>query len=133
LPKGAPGQAFDTYGYEPIGRPLSGTLGAAISRPHASGQDVPAWDYYLEGDARALEKIKDGYSGAPVCDRASGGVIAVITHRQGTDKGFAIDIANLPRVYPQAAVFIPDQDVTPKSQCTDPAIQSLSDQLHDAY
>lgn len=104
---------FETYGYEPVGRPLSGTLGAKLSRPHVSHQNVPAWDYYLREGARELEKIKDGYSGAPVCDPASGAVVAVITHRQGADKGFAIDICNLPRIYPRATTFFvePEADL----------------------
>jgi hypothetical protein len=93
---------FETYGYEPVGRPLSGTLGARTSRPHSSGQDVPAWDYYLRDGGRELERIKDGYSGAPVYDPRTGNVVAVITHRKGDDKGFAIDLANLVRVYPEA-------------------------------
>lgn len=111
----AEGRAFDTYGYEPVGRSLSGTLGKRTSRPHDSGDDVPAWDYYLQDGARRLEEVKDGYSGAPLCDVRTRRVLAVITHRQGTDKGFAIDIANLERVYPDAARFfapgkIPDPD-----------------------
>ena len=98
--------SFETYGYEPIGRPLCGTLGTPLSRPHASHQDVPAWDYYLREGARKLEKIKDGYSGAPIYDPQSRSVVAVITHRQGSDKGFAIDISNLPRVYPSAIFWL---------------------------
>lgn len=97
---------FVTYGYEPDGRKLSGTLGARISRQHASGDDVMAWDYYLREGARAFEKVKDGYSGAPICNASTHRVVAVITHRQGTDKGFAIDIANLERVYPPAAELL---------------------------
>lgn len=102
---GIPDLVFQTYGYEPVGRALSGTLGARLSRPHVSKRDVSAWDYYLREGSRALEKIKDGYSGAPVFDARTQTVVAVITHRQGTDKGFAIDIANLPRVYPAAAAW----------------------------
>lgn len=106
----AKGQAFDTYGYEPVGRPLSCTLGAQTSRPHASNDDVPAWDYYLWDGARPLEEVKDGYSGAPLCDALTHRVVAVITHRKGTDKGFAIDIANLERVYrPAARLLAPVQ------------------------
>ena len=105
---------IETFGYEPVGRPLSGTLGAKTSRPHTTGQDVPAWDYYLREGARALEQIKDGYSGAPVCDARTHRVVAVITHRQGTDKGFAIDIGNLPRVYPPAAAWLVAPEVEPE-------------------
>jgi hypothetical protein len=96
---------FETYGYEPVGRPLSGTLGANTSRPHPSDRDVPAWDYYLRDGTRELERIKDGYSGAPVYDPHTGTVVAVITHRKGDDKGFAIDLSNLSRVYPQVERF----------------------------
>jgi hypothetical protein len=52
------GQPFETFGYEPLGRPLSGRLGANTFRPHASHRPVPAWDYYLEDEGRELEKIK---------------------------------------------------------------------------
>jgi hypothetical protein len=99
-------QCFETFGYEPVGRPLSGELGANTYRPHASHDSVPAWDYYLKDEGRDLEKIKDGYSGAPVYDSESNAVVAVITHRQGTNKGFAIDIGNLPRVYSEAAAWL---------------------------
>ena len=94
---------FETYGYEPIGRPLSATLGSRTRRPHPSSQDVPAWDYYLCKDGGELEQIKDGYSGAPVYDPQSQTVVAVITHRKGNDMGFAIDLENLERVYPSAS------------------------------
>lgn len=119
---GAPDLVFQTYGYEPVGRALSGTLGARLSRPHVSKRDVPAWDCYLREGARALEKIKDGYSGAPVFDTGARTVVAVITHRQWTDKGFAIDIANLPRVYPAAAAWL----VEPKSAA--PALEEPADE-----
>jgi len=105
---GTPDIAFETFGYEPTGRPLSGTLDVKTYRSHASHRDVPAWDYYLDKGSPELKKIRDGYSGAPVFDPNGRRVVAVITHRQGTDKGFAIDIANLPRVYPRAADFIAD-------------------------
>ncbi|WP_133510527.1 S1 family peptidase [Candidatus Thiosymbion oneisti] len=99
---GTSGMAFETYGYGPIGRPLSGTLGAKTGRPYPPQDDLLAWDYYLDEGSRALEKIEKGYSGAPVFDPKGHRVVAVITHGAGTDKGFAIDIANLPRVYSPA-------------------------------
>jgi formylglycine-generating enzyme required for sulfatase activity len=101
--RGAHGLAFETYGYQPLGRPLSGTLGAPTSRPHPSHRDIPAWDWYLDPASGELEKVRDGYSGAPIYDPASRTVTAVITHRQGMTLGLAVDIAALPRVYPQAA------------------------------
>ncbi len=101
-PLGQKDLSFETYGYEPNGRPLSGILGPPTSRQHESNQDVPAWDYYLSEDSRDLEKMKDGYSGAPVYDPQSDCVVAVITHRLGSDKGFAVDISSLARVYPDA-------------------------------
>jgi len=107
---GARDMPFETYGYEPVGRPLSGDLGADTKRPHPSDNDVPAWDYYLSDGTRQLERIKDGYSGAPVYDPQTGHVVAVITHRKGDDKGFAIDLSNLSRVYQQAGRWFTETD-----------------------
>ncbi|WP_089727091.1 S1 family peptidase [Candidatus Thiosymbion oneisti] len=130
-PDGAPQMAFKAYGYEPIGRQLSGELGARIYRPHVSHQDVPAWDYYLYEGSRALEKIQDGYSGAPVFDPKGHRVVAVITHRVGTDKGFAIDIANLPRVYSPARAWLSDGEY---AATDNPLVKTLDhDQLASIY
>jgi hypothetical protein len=107
---GDQGLEIITFGYEPTGRRLSGTLSGPTFRPHPSHDMVRAWDYYLQDQGRELDRVKDGYSGAPVYDPRSGSVVAVITHRQGSDKGFAVDIANLPRVYPAAAAWLAGPD-----------------------
>jgi hypothetical protein len=101
---GATGRRFATFGYEPTGRPLAGELGARTWRDHASHAKLPAWDFYLD-DRRALERIREGYSGSPVVDAATGAVVAVITHGRD-DTGFALDIANLPRVHPPAQAWL---------------------------
>jgi len=92
------------YGYGPEGRQLSGSLGVPTSWPHASGQDVGYWDYYLDTSegVGAFERIKAGYSGSPLRDPATGQVVAVVTDKVGEDKGYAVDVRELVRVYPDA-------------------------------
>jgi len=88
------------YGYCPTGRCLSGRLGQPTRELDAQGDDdLIYWDYYLDEQADYFQRIKDGYSGSPVYDPASGHVVAVVTHRVGENKGFAIDMRELVRVY----------------------------------
>ena len=96
---------IEIYGYGPEGRLLRGQLGSDLNWPHNSGRDIRYWDYYLDAteDVGAFERIKDGYSGSPAYDPLSKRVVAVITHRVGDEKGHAIDIQALPRVFPEAA------------------------------
>lgn len=106
--KGASRLAVAIFGYGPEGRALKGTLGQSTLWPHASGQDVHYWDYYLDvvEGVGAFERIKNGCSGSPVLDPVTGTVVAVVTHRVGEDKGFAIDVRGLIRVYPTAAAWL---------------------------
>ncbi len=104
--RGRPGLPDAIYGYGPEGRRLEGTLGQETSWPHAEGDDLASWDYYLDEEVGAFERIKDGYSGSPVYDPAARHVVAVVTHRVGENKGFAIDVRELERVYPQAEAWL---------------------------
>ncbi len=92
---------FSTYGYGPEGRPLKGPWDVRPVVRMALAM-MCLLGIIISKNRREFEKVKDGYSGAPVYDQRSGLVVALITHRQGADKGFAVDISNLARVYPGA-------------------------------
>lgn len=90
---GSKGLAFVTAGFqrftkeERLIQPLRGTLGDQVGlqskQPH---QRISAW-YLQIADDYAL---KDGYSGSPVVDKATGEVIGIISHRQGDQAGLAV-------------------------------------------
>ncbi|MBK1650373.1 trypsin-like peptidase domain-containing protein [Rhabdochromatium marinum] len=119
-PQGVEGLPVQIYGFGPEGRRLNGTLGQRTAWSHAAGEDLAYWDYYLNDQAGAFERIKNGYSGSPIYDPTREQVVAVVTHRVGEDKGFAISVAELPRVYPEAAAWLgapmPQPDTKPVAQ-----------------
>jgi len=57
------------------------------------------------GFSPASERIKHGDSGSSVSDPAGQEVVAVVTHRSGENKGFALDVQGRVRVYPEAKVW----------------------------
>ena len=94
------GQPFHTNGYASFGsadyvaRPIQGKLGERLIRQNTGiTEKIGMWDLHVEGDA--LQQLKGGYSGSPLCNE-QGQVIAVISHRVGGDKGHAVAMENLP-------------------------------------
>ena len=85
-------------------RPLEGRLGQ--DRDRSSGvYAVAGWEFKLFVEDEEFDRIREGYSGAPVFDPHSGQVIAVISHRQGDERGQAIDVSNLEKIYANADAF----------------------------
>ncbi len=104
---GQKGDAFQTAGFQQSGkyflmRPLQGILGETV-RLMARGQTSPikAWDLKIEGD----DPLQPGYSGSPVVDEASGQVLGVVSHRQGSgERGLAVSVEALPQIWPDMPV-----------------------------
>jgi hypothetical protein len=129
------------YGYGPEGRRLNGRLGQRTPTPHSKGDDLAYWDYYLDEEAAYFERIKDGYSGSPVYDPGGRHVVAVVTHRVGEDKGFAISVVELPRVFHQATAWLegpmPQPDAKPIGQAFKfggaTSMRKLPEKIHVAF
>lgn len=97
---GEPGRPFLTAGFQSFAhgyaiRSIQGKLGERIGL-QLRGQQVrtQAIDLILEG----TYDIQQGYSGSPVIDQRSMGVMAVASHSLGGRKGVAISIETLERI-----------------------------------
>lgn len=88
-------------------RLLEGTLGAKRRKFSDRYPDVAGWEFSVTQDD-AFDKIRAGYSGAPVFDPVSGLVVAVISHQEGEALGHAIAVSNLTTLYPRADDFFAD-------------------------
>jgi len=100
---GEKGRAFITSGFREFDksqhllRDLNGTLGDKISlEPRTGAVRVAVWDLIIEGD-NTLER---GYSGAPLADKESIHILAVVSHGQkGGSQGFAISVEALAEIW----------------------------------
>jgi hypothetical protein len=89
---------YSDYDQRHMVQTLKGVLGARVSfqlqqPPHSQ---IPAWRLQLTDDYPILP----GYSGSPVVDAATGHVLAVVSHREGGNRGLAISLAVLPDIWP---------------------------------
>lgn len=110
---GETGQPFYTIGHfwadekEDVtdSRQLDGQLGKKRSKSSNRFRDVAGWEFKIHVKEDIFDRIRAGYSGAPVLDPASGLVIAVISHQQGDQYGHAIDVSNLLDIFDNADAF----------------------------
>lgn len=88
-----------------ISRELKGKLAGAIEIETVNGF-IPAWD--LDIDVQRNRGLKPGYSGSPIWSQENGNVVAVVSHRQGEDAGYALDISNLLKLNSNMSNRFPD-------------------------
>lgn len=99
--------ANDTKQNVAASRPLEGQLGA--QRGDTSDRyRATAWEFEIRVEDEVFDRVREGYSGAPVLDAASGLVVAVISQKVGDPHGIAVDVANLKTIYPDADQFFAD-------------------------
>lgn len=113
---GHPDQRFRTIGHfwanekeqdVPDSRPLDGQLGQQRRKVSGRYDYVAAWEFSVTQEAE-FDKIRAGYSGAPVFDPISGSVVAVISHQESEARGHAIAVSNLKTIYSRADHFFTD-------------------------
>lgn len=111
---GEAGQPFHTIGHfwadekeqdVTDSRQLNGELGNIRRKGSSRYRNVSGWEFKITITEDIFDRIRAGYSGAPVLDPASGLVIAVISHQQGDQYGHAIDVSNLMEIYDNADAF----------------------------
>jgi Trypsin-like peptidase domain len=76
---------------------ISGKLDGTQIINDKKGDLTLSWDLDIGDDSK--HKLKDGYSGSPVIDEASGYVLGVVTQRIGEKEGLAISIEALGKVW----------------------------------
>ena len=100
---GERGHTFSTVGFQIFDRSfmateISGSFGRDVElQLRDQANRTKGWDLDIV-DQINLER---GYSGAPVIDKASGEVVAIVTHRIGEGtRGLGISVAALPEIWP---------------------------------
>jgi len=118
---GQAGQLFHTIGHFwandkeqdiPDSRKLDGWLGSQRRKHSDVYSNVDGWEFSVRKDSE-FDKIRAGYSGAPVFDSLSGRVVAVISHQEGESLGHAVSVSNLMRIYPKGDAFFDHLSDTP--------------------
>lgn len=107
-------------------RELDGRLGQRRRRFSDQYPEVASWEFSVAQDD-AFDKIRAGYSGAPVFDPASGGVVAVISHQEGEALGHAIAVSNLKTLYEGADAFFVGDSQSDEGEGRDPWIVKTLD------
>jgi hypothetical protein len=80
-------------------RPLRAQLGERVGlETRLKPGRVVAWDLTIEDDY----DLEQGYSGGPVVNEESGGVVAVANYRLGGRKGVALSVEILEKIWPTA-------------------------------
>jgi hypothetical protein len=89
-------QVFDNKDY--LIRRLYGNLGKQIGLISRQGKlRIDAWDLRIDD----VDFLQPGYSGSPIVHKKSGGVLGIVSHRQGEgQRGLAISIKMLPSIWP---------------------------------
>jgi hypothetical protein len=92
-----------------VPRPLEGRVRDNVDvwsrRPRARRR---AWSLDIEIDAEAFRALADGYSGSPVVDPASGGVVGVMNLKWSGTKGHALCVRSCDLLDPPLAERLPD-------------------------
>lgn len=98
---GRRGDYFTTAGFQKVGKDVFfkqiwGRLGEQVGLEFGKqATHIKVWELEIaEG-----YQLQSGYSGAPVVDEASGNVLAVITYKQGDQKGYAISVNALREIW----------------------------------
>jgi len=131
---GRPDQPFRTIGHfwadekeqdVPDSRPLDGRLGEERRKFSDRYGAVAGWEFGVVKDD-AFDRIRAGYSGAPVFDPARGVVIAVVSHQEGDTLGHAVAVSTLTKIYAEADAFF-DHDRDDEGGGRDPWIVKTLD------
>lgn len=88
-------------------RELNGKLGQRHRKVSDRYGYVAGWEFSVT-QGNAFDKLRPGYSGAPVFDPISKRVVAVISHQEGDALGHAIAVSNLRTICPHADNFFRD-------------------------
>jgi len=91
----------------PDSRELNGKLGQRHRKVSDRYGYVAGWEFSV-AQGNAFDKLRPGYSGAPVFDPISKRVVAVISHQEGDALGHAIAVSNLRTICPHADNFFRD-------------------------
>ncbi len=111
---------FDRKTHLFAARTLSGTLGKQADLHLIHTDRVSIWGLFIEHETGLFPEIEPSYVGSPVCDKESGVVLAVFSHR-GKYHHHAISISGLRQVWPDMPPdLIADQsDKAKESQVRD--------------
>lgn len=109
------GTAFVTAGFQLFDkklliRSLRGKLGKQTGLESRKQEArIKTWDIDIVDE----DFLQPGYSGAPVLDELTGGVIGIVSHRQGSGRrGFAISATALNLVWPEIVAEYPSLRVS---------------------
>ncbi len=98
------GKSFEIAGFYPFDpkgtlllRRIQGYIGKQSFIPSTDGSDrIKAWDLRIEDE----HILQAGYSGSPVVERASGAVLAIVSHQVSKgEKGLAIAIEGIKKIW----------------------------------